>query len=204
MKPKKKHLFRKIWKFIWEDDSIYSWIVNIVLAYVLIKFIVYPTLGFVLSTTHPIVAVVSGSMEHDGRFDNWWSSRAACSNSACTQEEFYSVYGISNDKFKRFDFPNGFNKGDIMILYGSKPKNLAIGDVLIFKASRPDPIIHRIIKINAADGSYSFQTKGDHNSNSISSGDFTELDIRDDQIIAKAIFRVPYLGYIKIWFVELV
>ena len=67
-----KKLLKKTWYFIWEDDSIWSWIVNIILAFVLIKFIVYPGLGFVLSTSHPVVAVVSESMEHNMEFNEWW------------------------------------------------------------------------------------------------------------------------------------
>ena len=65
-----KRTWKKIWYFIWEDNSIWSWIVNIILAFVLIKFIVYPGLGLILSTSHPVVAVVSESMEHNGNFDD--------------------------------------------------------------------------------------------------------------------------------------
>jgi len=59
-----KKILKKTWWFIWESDSIWSWIVNIILAFVIIKFLVYPGLGFAMQTSHPIVAVVSGSMEH--------------------------------------------------------------------------------------------------------------------------------------------
>ena len=98
-KTKAKKALRKAWWFIWEDDSIWSWIANIVLAFVLIKFIVYPGLGLILGTNYPIVAVVSGSMEHDGSFDDWWSSSAICSNSECSQEEWYNNKGISKSEF---------------------------------------------------------------------------------------------------------
>ena len=63
MNKKTRKQLKKIWYFIW-DDSIWSWIVNIILAFVLIKFVVYPGLGFLLNTSHPVVAVVSSSMEH--------------------------------------------------------------------------------------------------------------------------------------------
>ena len=62
-----KNLWKKIvkfWKFVWEDDSIEAWILSAIFAFLIIKFLVYPALGFVLSTTHPVVAVISGSMEH--------------------------------------------------------------------------------------------------------------------------------------------
>ena len=59
-KPKKRPTtwYGKVWWFLWEDDSVWSWLANIVLAFVLIKFIVYPGLGLALQTSHPIVAVV--------------------------------------------------------------------------------------------------------------------------------------------------
>ena len=63
-KKKVKKVLKGIWYFIWEDNSFWSWIVNIILAFVLIKFIVYPGLGFLLGTGFPIVAVISGSMDH--------------------------------------------------------------------------------------------------------------------------------------------
>ena len=65
-KKSAKDIWKKVWHFIWEEDSVASWVVNIILAFVLIKFIVYPGLGFALGTTHPVVAVVSPSMEHNG------------------------------------------------------------------------------------------------------------------------------------------
>ena len=71
---KKKDLnstWKKVWHFIWEDNSIWSWIVNIILAFILIKFIVYPGLGLALGTSYPIVAVVSNSMEHEPSMASW-------------------------------------------------------------------------------------------------------------------------------------
>ena len=41
-KPEGKKLtWKKIWWFIWEDDSWASWFVNVILAFVIIKFLVY-------------------------------------------------------------------------------------------------------------------------------------------------------------------
>jgi signal peptidase I len=185
-----KKIAKKVWHFIWEEDSIWSWIVNVVLAFVLIKFIVYPGLGFLLGTTHPIVAVVSGSMEHDGRFEDWW----------VVQYEYYRDYNISKDKFLSFSFKNGFNKGDIMILVGQNPKNIKEGNVIVFNGGRKDPIIHRVIKRWEEDGKAYFQTKGDHNPQSMQG---LEMRIPESQVIGKALFRIPLLGYIKIWFVDL-
>jgi hypothetical protein len=82
-----KSLFKKIWHFLWEEDSAWSWIANIAIAFLVIRFIFYPLLGLVLGTSYPIVAVVSESMEHGlhrgvlcgdsyrnwkDSFDNYW------------------------------------------------------------------------------------------------------------------------------------
>ena len=104
-----KKILKKIWWFIWESNSIWSWIVNIILAFILIKFIVYPVIGLILSTSHPIVAVVSGSMEHDGNFQEWWESNAICGNTNCNQALYYQQYEITQEDFQNFRFKNGFN-----------------------------------------------------------------------------------------------
>jgi signal peptidase I len=200
-----KRILKDVWYFIWEDDSIWSWIVNIILAFVLIKYVVYPGLGFLLATSHPIVAVVSGSMHHDGNFDNWWENG----------NEWYVNNDITKEDFLYFSFRNGFSRGDIMVLSGAKPKDIKIGDIIVFishkNRPRADPIIHRVVVKMESDGKYSFQTKGDnHNTNKISinacdsTGCIDETDISEEQIIGKALFRVPFLGYVKIWAVEMV
>ena len=211
---KKKSLGKKVWWFIWEDDSILSWIVNIILAFILIKFIVYPGLGFLLDTSHPIVAVVSGSMEHKiavnpadpsdhyllcGKvfgekhmvnFDEYWD----------TCKPWYTENtNITKDKFREFKFHNCFNTGDIMILHGKEPENLKIGEVIVYQTTRSDPIIHRIVNKWEADGKYYFHTKGDHNPGS----NGNEYKISEEQIIGKAVVRIPLLGWVKILFVKL-
>ena len=91
-----KKILKKTWKFIWDDDSILSWIVNIILAFLIVKFLIYPGLGLLFGTGYPVVAVVSGSMEHDGSFDAWWDG----------QKEFYKNYNITKENFKEFKFKN--------------------------------------------------------------------------------------------------
>lgn len=168
---------------------------NIILAFLLIKFIVYPGLGLLFATSHPIVAVVSGSMHHDTSFNDYWDNAG----------NWYEEKGISKEEFKNFPMRNGFNKGDIMILYGVKSADVNIGDIIVFQARRPDPIIHRVVDKKSVENRYSLQTKGDNfrtNPNSISTSTLNELDIEESQIIGKAFIRVPYLGYVKIFAVE--
>lgn len=188
--PEFKKVCQAVWHFIWEDDSLASWIVNVALAFVLIKFIVYPGLGFLLGTSFPIVAVISGSMEHDGSFDAWWGG----------QSSWYEERGISKSSFTSYPFKNGFNRGDIIVLRGAPKGKIRQGDVLVFKSSyRPEPIIHRVVGMRDEDGVLLYQTKGDHNPGS---WDF-EKSVMHDTVVGKAYFRIPLLGYIKIGFVSL-
>jgi signal peptidase I len=219
MKRKKssdhRSVLRKVWHFIWEDDSPLSWIVNIVLAFVLIKFIVYPGLGFLLGTTHPIVAVVSGSMEHgapvgssglrevcgnvlppdvsyNGRFDSWWQM---CG-------DFYAGRGITRQRFLTFPYTNGFNKGDIMVLVGADAATVTAGQIIVFKPlTGGSPIIHRVVATEKEANIYYLTTKGDHNPAIFA--EIGENRIGEDRLIGRTVMRIPYLGYIKIWFVDL-
>lgn len=197
-----KSTLKKIWWFLWESDSIWSWIVNFIIAFILVKFIIYPGLGYLLGTSFPVVAVVSGSMEHEGSFDEWWQSQAYCKGSPCTQEQWYADHTVSKEIFEAYTFKNGFNKGDIMVLVGVEPKTIKTGDVIVFMSNqRSDPIIHRVMIISGDEASgYVFQTKGDHN---VDSGEGLDTNIQENNILGKAVFRIPYLGWIKIAAVSL-
>ncbi len=178
---------KRAWRFIWDDNSVWSWLVNVVVAFVLIKFVVYPGLGLLLGTTHPIVAVVSGSMVHDEPFGAWWESNGA----------YYEQLGIDKEEFARFPMRDGFNVGDIIVLRGAGDARL--GDIIVFRSSRPDPIIHRVIEARA--GSYT--TKGDHNPEPIRDSTMNEHDVNASSVIGKSFIRIPLLGYIKIGAVQL-
>lgn len=185
--------YGKAWFFIWHDNSLASWIVNIILAYLIIKFIVYPGLGLVFGTNFPIVAVVSNSMQHDGvPFDRWWTEN----------EDYYLALNITKDDFGNYPFKNGFNRGDIMFLIGKKPSDIEIGDVIVFQSGKPYPIIHRVIKKDDM-SMWIFQTKGDNNIMQIRDSELDETRVLEKQVLGKAVFRAPWLGYVKIWFVDL-
>jgi fructose-1,6-bisphosphatase len=151
-----------------------------------------------LATNYPIVAVISESMEHDGNFNQWWNSNAVYNGNPVTQAGYYANFAIKKDDFQKFSFINGFDKGDIMILVGKEPSKIKVGDVIVFSVSeRNEPIIHRIIKIEKSDRYY-FQTKGDHNEYSYP----FESRVPEDAVIGKAVFKVPWFGYIKIGFLK--
>ena len=184
-----KIALKKTWSFIWNDNSLLSWIVNIILAFLIVKFLLYPGLGLIMQTNHPIVAVVSGSMEHNGNFDDWWEEN----------RQWYEEHGFTKEQFSSFSMSNGFNKGDIIFLIGTN--NIRVGDVIVFQGNSKNPIIHRAVNRYAEEGKIFYTTKGDANSGS--SQELGEIKIPEERLIGRSIFRIPYLGWIKIIFTEL-
>ncbi len=202
-----KDFFKRAWDFLWHDDSFLSWLANIVLAFVIIKFVLYPLLGLLLGTPLPVVAVVSESMDHGfvknscqpfyklcsevspvpkdvNGFDDYWSF---CGS-------WYEKNNISEDSFQSFPFINGFSKGDIMLLVGKDPSEIKVGDVVVFQSGKPYPIIHRVIG-----KSDSFlMTKGDHNPSQIVDSQLDETRVPYSAVLGVAKVRLPWLGWIKI------
>lgn len=185
----------RVWQFLWYEDSVASWVVSILLAFLLIKFVLYPVLGVVLGTQFPVVAVISDSMEHDQPFDAWWAR----------QEDLYLQFNITRSDFKDFPMRSGFDKGDIIFLLGTKPERLEQGDIIVFSGGKEYPIIHRIVSVEMdANGARRFQTKGDHNLGQIVNPPLLdERNVPERAVIGRAVLRVPYLGWVKIGFVNL-
>jgi len=181
---------RKVWHFIWNDNSIWSWIINAVLAFVIIKFLVYPGLGLALHTNHPVVAVISDSMLHATGFEDWWKS----------METVYANFNITEVQFKSFRMSSGFRKGDLIILNGKKPGDIQIGDIIVFQGNQPEPIIHRVVTKWESNGVYYFSTKGDANFNQRDE----EKSINQDRILGTAWVKIPYVGYVKILFTDFI
>jgi len=188
-----KKSWKKFWFLLWKDDSPKGWIFSLVFLFIFIKFIFFPVLSLMTGTILPLAIVESCSMYHDGNlvsnYDNWWESH----------ESKYSNYEIDKLEFEDFKFKNGFNKGDILFIIGTKPEKLNIGDVIIFNAGQQNPIIHRVIDIKNQDGEYILSTIGDNNNQQIS----FEKSIKSEQIIGRAVFKLaPYLGWGKLIFFE--
>lgn len=210
---------KHFWNWLWKSDSLLSWIVAFVLIYVFIKLLFLPGLGLIMGNSLPLAGVESSSMNHQIVKDDFGRLNLCGNNYLKEQEEYinfdkywetcgdwYEKRSITKEIFFEFPMKNGFKKGDIIITWGRfKPM---VGDIIIFKpnseSSAPRPIIHRIVQIE--DGI--IQTKGDHNEKQlISSNNFYKTDetnITEEQIIGKAIFKIPYLGWVKILFVELI
>jgi signal peptidase I len=91
--------------------------------------------------------------------------------------------------------------GDLVIVAGEDPKNLAEGDIILYNTitlnlTTPDlrkmstPIMHRIKGIMAQGGIRYFITKGDNNNKT------DEWYVPEEGVIGKAIYIVPYVGSI--------
>lgn len=175
---------KKFWNWLWNSNSILSWIASFLVAFIIVRFIFYPILGLFLATPIPLVVVESGSMEHFDNFNIWWQA----------QERYYRDFGITKDMAEKWPFKSGFNKGDVVIIRGRPFNKLKIGDVIVFKVNDGRAIIHRVIK---KEDDW-VATKGDANIGQIN----VEKKINKDQIEGVAVARIPYIGWIKLFFVE--
>jgi hypothetical protein len=170
----------RIWYFLWESNSAWSYLAVFILAFVIIKFVFFPILSMTFATSLPMVIVESKSMVHMGDFDNWWGNYGT----------WYEQNGISKQDFQKWGFLNGMNKGDIIIVKGNSNGIYEKGDVIIFSVPvQTTPIIHRVVST----GDY-YSTKGDNNQYQLSQ----EKVIQKNQVIGKAIGRIPLLGWIKL------
>jgi signal peptidase I len=170
---------KKFWKFL-KKDSWASFAITLLLAFIIIKFIFFPGLSLITGTALPLVIVESCSMYHsENGLENTFES------------PIYEEYGISIGDTGNWDFQNGFSKGDIIFVVGTK--DIEVGDVIIFNGGWQHPLIHRVVEVGD-----NYTTKGDNNP---AVYPFDE-NISKDQIIGKALFKVPFIGWAKLIFFE--
>ena len=96
----------------------------------------------------------------------------------------------------------------VAIATGSMEKELSVGDVAIIKKCSANDVIvgdiieyqmdgytviHRIVEKRQRQGEYYFITKGDNNKSP------DALEVRENQLIGKVIFKIKYIGYPAIW-----
>jgi len=175
-------IFKKFWGFL-KKDSWSSFIVSLLLAFVFIKLIFFPVLSLLTGTSLPLVIVESCSMYHSNGLES------------VLQNKIYSDYGIDFSNASDWSFKNGLAKGDIVFVVGADLENLEIGNVVIFNNGKTQyPVIHRVIEIENG----RITTKGDHNNNILE----IEKDIELSQLVGKAVFRIPVVGWIKLIFFE--
>ena len=190
-----REALKKYWDLRKRDDwkSMLFWFPVIIIA---IKFIIFPLLSLITGTPLPIVIVESCSMYHGSSFNEWWGINS----------DLYALHNISKEQFTSFSQTNGLNKGDIIFIWGKSSYHL--GDIIVFNANAGStqsyPIIHRIVRENP------IGTKGDNNNlQLVATDDFSnnlgrvdETNIARERIQGKAVFRIPYLGWVKLFFFD--
>lgn len=177
---KKDNALKQFWKYL-QKDTWDSWIVSMILLIILIKFVIFPGVGLILDTSLPIVIVESCSMYHESNIDTWWDNHGL----------WYERIGINKSEFEDYSFKNGLNKGDIIIVKGSKEYEK--GDIIIFNAGTQHPLIHRIVLTDPE-----ISTKGDHNAGQL----IYDKNIEPNEIIGKSVIKIPFIGWIKLIFFE--
>jgi signal peptidase I len=193
---------KKFWYVLWQDNSIKGWVISLIFLFILIKFIFFPFLNMITGTELPMAIVESCSMYHNGNvfsdFNSWFSRHA----------EKYAELSINKENFQDFAFSSGFSKGDILFIVKAESDKLKIGDIIAFNSGeRGTPVIHRIIKIQEINNEKIFTTMGDNNAKMLipsnNAGGVDEREIRINQIVGKAVFRItPWFGWVKLVFFE--
>jgi signal peptidase len=93
-----------------------------------------------------------------------------------------------------------YSEGDLVVVKGAGPKEIAIGDVIVFKGpphSMDGAIIHRVIGIVERDGKSYFITKGDNNP---APDRFDPLPgVPEDYVIGRVVAQSPRIGLLALW-----
>lgn len=202
--------WKKAWDFLWKSNSVWSWIIDLILIFLIVKFVIFPGFSLAFGTPLPFVIIESGSLEHKIVSYDQGVMPNICGQTFLNTEDiardfdrywgycgsWYEARNITKEEFKQWPWTGGMNKGDIIIVKGLKDYSYKEGDIIIFRVQeQTTPIIHRII----AENDSMFSTKGDHNSDQ---HDY-EKSISKEQVIGKAIARIPKLGWIKLGIVNL-
>ncbi|MGC9121497.1 MAG: signal peptidase I [Thermogladius sp.] len=104
-------------------------------------------------------------------------------------------------------------EGDLVFAYRPAPNDIRVGDVVIYRVYNK-LIIHRVIDVIVKNGEYYYVTQGDNNP----IPDYIYFDVVDgvpvgvsySRIVGVVLsveghtFKIPYLGYLAIWYHELV
>lgn len=211
---------KSFFRYVFKGDDVLSHILYFGFLFVLFKFILIPIIGLLLHTSFPLTVIVSGSMEQDLLDGNVCGVEVEIH----LNRTYWDVCGIfyenklkiSQNQFNNFSYSSGMNRGDVIVVYGKNPKNIKLGDVILFKGQdkvilengeeeslfflQYGPIIHRVIQITEKEDKFYFTTKGDNNPEILSK----EINIPQEDVIGVAVLRIPYLGLLNYYFYEYV
>lgn len=199
-------------------NEILSWIIYLVSAFVF-AWVIYTALGLALATPAPMVIVVSQSMEPElyrGDVVVLYGVTAQTLNAQEIDLPEKQLNNVYVDSFATLSYTGrgGSYSLSSIIFPGNRTIVLNTeGDTVVYVSNvTGEQIIHRaVLKINAADGTY-ILTKGDNQNTNITIDQdcgkvvmnqsqkscITLYPINTDDVLGKAILRIPLLGYIKL------
>jgi hypothetical protein len=108
------------------------------------------------------------------------------------ESSVYDDYGLDLRDARNWIFQNGFSKGDVIFVVGAR--DVEVGDVIVFNGGERYPLIHRVVEV----GEDGYTTKGDNNPVVYP----FDKNIGEDQLVGKALFKVPFIGWMKLIFFE--
>ncbi|GEM_PF-5036945 len=112
----------------------------------------------------------------------------------------HSTYMISYIKTSSME-PT-YNRGDLVIIRRVDPREISIGDVIVFRSPEENVLIlHRVVAIRESDGKRYFLTKGDNPSTNPYVDPWGWVD--EDRVVGVLVARIPYVGFIFLMFDEL-
>ena len=172
-----KKRLKKFWHFFWHEESIASYIVFFIVAYIILKYVAFPIFLFAFGLSD-VTAVMTTSMVHTNpNFEN-------------TYYGWLETRNISREQTMDWPFQNGLQVGDAIFVKKVKKEEIQLGDVIVYYAPTGVSIIHRVVNIE--DSVYT--TKGDANPNPLS----FENEIPLELIKGEAIYKIPFFGYPRV------
>jgi len=167
--------FKRFWNFLWFEESLLSYASFIIVSFLLLKLVLFPSALFLLGWKD-VVAVLSTSMVHysEQGFVSW-----------------YYANGFNASQVNSWPFQQGLNVGDAVIVVPTSLEELRVGDVIVFtNPITGEEIIHRLIdKTNST-----FTTHGDANQGLLS----FEVNVPHEYLVGKAVARIPLMGYPRV------
>jgi len=97
-------------------------------------------------------------------------------------------------------------EGDVVFAYKAPPEQIKPGHIIIFEGVGGKLIIHRVVEVKRVGDGFYYVTKGDNNQipdiMHFSSGIGIPYERVKGIVVSvnNAVVKIPYLGYLSIWF----
>lgn len=151
-------------KRLWKNE--YFQTVLMVALVIIIVFGFWNGLAYVLGTPYPMVAVEGASMcTLPGSYCDGWTH----------------------------PFERTLHNGDLVILRKVNPKDIHVGDIIVYRNNMGDFVIHRVVeKAHGPNNTLIFTTRGDGNFHN-------DSPISENAVIGRFVCRIPWLGHIALF-----